>query len=41
MSASRRWILLIVGLLVANAAAMGYLVLASSTHPPKLLKHRP
>ena len=41
MSAKRRWILIIVGLLVANAAAMGYLVLASTSHPPKVLTHKP
>jgi nitrogen fixation protein FixH len=31
MNATVRWILIVVGMLVANALAMGYLVLASST----------
>ncbi len=37
MSASKRWILLIVGFLVANVIAMGFLVMASSHHPAKVL----
>jgi len=36
MTPKARWILIIVGLLVANALAMGFLVLASSTHHPKI-----
>ena len=40
MSAKSRWILIIIALLVANAAAMGYLVLAASSHPAKVLSNK-
>jgi hypothetical protein len=40
MSSKRRWILIVICLLVANAAAMGYLVLASATHPPQVLTNK-
>ena len=37
MSAAARWILIIVGLLLANALAMGFLVMASSTSRPEVI----
>jgi nitrogen fixation protein FixH len=37
VTATLRWTLIIVGLLVANALAMGFLVMASSTSPPRVI----
>jgi len=37
MSPAKRWILIIVGLLLANALAMGFLVLASHDRPAQVL----
>jgi hypothetical protein len=33
MTPRARWLLIIIGFLVANALAMGFLVMASSSHP--------
>ena len=41
MTAARRWTLIIIGFLLANALAMGFLVLASSNHPAKVLSATP
>ena len=41
MSASKRWILIIVAFLFANAVAMGFLVIASANDPAVVLPHSP
>ena len=41
MSATKRWVLIIISLLFANAVAMVFLVVASQSQPAKVLPHSP